>query len=86
MASEVLPDLHALDCRNELLFTEDEVTEILIATLCTSKTSGPDGISGMMIKLTYCFQYWFHPHKASFSPYQSALVKYLAAEIVVLSI
>lgn len=51
LTSEELPTLHALDCPTELLCTEDEVFEMLY-NLDTSKASGPDGISGMMLKHT----------------------------------
>ncbi len=43
----------ALDCPNDLLCTESEVLEML-CTLDTSKASGPDGISRMMLKYTAC--------------------------------
>ena len=44
-------DLVSAECPEELLCTEDEVLEMLLA-LDTTKANGPDGISGTMLKYT----------------------------------
>ena len=44
-------DLSPSECPDDLLCTEDEVLELLLS-IDTSKASGPDGISGKMLKHT----------------------------------
>ncbi len=56
-ATEDLPRLPPLNCPSELLCTEEEVFEMLCA-LDTSKASGSDSVSGIMLKsqliLSHC--------------------------------
>ena len=53
LSSHNIPEVTTRDCPSELLCKVEDVFEIL-CTLDLSKTGGPDGISGRMLKYTAC--------------------------------
>ena len=53
LSSHNIPEVTTRDCPSELLCKVEDVFEML-CTLDLSKASGPDGISGRMLKNTAC--------------------------------
>ena len=53
LSSHNIPEVTTRDCLSELLCKVEDIFEML-CTLDMSKASGPDGISGRMLKNTAC--------------------------------